>query len=298
MNTANLILGTAQLGLRYGIANSGGVPERKRAFAILDAAHEAGVGGIDTAPDYGEAEKWLGEFQQHRHTHWRITTKLPALPQALDPGALAQIVDRHVQSSLRKLHAEQIGRYLIHSYSDLERYGEALLAALEPHVVAGRIDQLGVSVYSPAEAEFAAELESLHTVQHPLNMLDRRLLQCALIRNRQSVQIQIEARSIFLQGILHLRPEHPAVNRIGATAALKALQDTTAAFGCVAGEIAVAWAFAAGADRVLIGVDNAQQLTTLVRSAAMRLPDGLLEAIDALPAPAASIIDPRQWPAT
>jgi len=56
-----MVLGTAQFGMDYGIANVSGKPTKKEIFKILLFAWEKGIRNFDTAPGYG-SEKVLGEF--------------------------------------------------------------------------------------------------------------------------------------------------------------------------------------------------------------------------------------------
>ena len=46
---AQLVLGTAQLGLPYGIANKIGLPNERDAVALIRRAVDAGITSIDTA---------------------------------------------------------------------------------------------------------------------------------------------------------------------------------------------------------------------------------------------------------
>ena len=55
-------LGTAQLGVAYGISNRSGRPSEAEASAILECALEQGIDTIDTAPAYGESEALLGRL--------------------------------------------------------------------------------------------------------------------------------------------------------------------------------------------------------------------------------------------
>lgn len=45
---SRLILGTAQLGLNYGLANKSGKPDKLMAFEILNKALEYGIDAFDT----------------------------------------------------------------------------------------------------------------------------------------------------------------------------------------------------------------------------------------------------------
>ena len=55
-----LVLGTAQLGMDYGIANTQGRPAFEEAVELVRCYWERGVREFDTAQDYGDSEKILG----------------------------------------------------------------------------------------------------------------------------------------------------------------------------------------------------------------------------------------------
>ena len=55
-----ITLGTVQFGMRYGVANRCGRPDKEEISRVLYAAAELGVSMLDTAPGYGDVEKMLG----------------------------------------------------------------------------------------------------------------------------------------------------------------------------------------------------------------------------------------------
>jgi spore coat polysaccharide biosynthesis protein SpsF len=55
-----MTLGTAQLGLEYGVANRTGKPNRETAAGMVRDAIAHGVTTLDTARAYGDAEEVLG----------------------------------------------------------------------------------------------------------------------------------------------------------------------------------------------------------------------------------------------
>ena len=59
---AELCLGTAQLGMNYGINNKVGKLQKESVFEILDIAIANNIRMWDTASIYGEAEELLGEI--------------------------------------------------------------------------------------------------------------------------------------------------------------------------------------------------------------------------------------------
>jgi len=54
---SHLVLGTAQLGLPYGIANQTGQPDQVVATAIIREAWNQGIREFDTAQGYGDSEQ-------------------------------------------------------------------------------------------------------------------------------------------------------------------------------------------------------------------------------------------------
>ena len=85
-----LSLGTAQLGLSYGINNTDGKPDEKKAFEILDCALENGINTLDTAAAYGESEQVIGRWLKTKAPSRRpfVVTKAVSLDHA--PASPAQ----------------------------------------------------------------------------------------------------------------------------------------------------------------------------------------------------------------
>ena len=64
-----LCLGTAQLGMKYGIANSSKIPDQKHVNRIISQSLLSGIRYFDTAQTYGESELVLGNaFAQSSHS--------------------------------------------------------------------------------------------------------------------------------------------------------------------------------------------------------------------------------------
>src|SRR3954465_285642 len=58
--TGGLVLGTAHLGMHYGIRNRTGAPAGREAIEMVRMAWERGVRMFDTAPAYRASEQALG----------------------------------------------------------------------------------------------------------------------------------------------------------------------------------------------------------------------------------------------
>src|SRR5258708_36123447 len=95
---SELTLGTAQLGMEYGIVNREGQPPPQLAIRMVRAAIAHGVKTLDTARAYGEAEAVLGEALKGT---WRArgegitkTHPLPAIGPVPAPSESLAAADR------------------------------------------------------------------------------------------------------------------------------------------------------------------------------------------------------------
>lgn len=209
---SRLALGTAQVGMQYGIANRTGSPSDEELRAMLVAAVSAGVTHLDTAREYGNAETRIGEvLDAERLGSTRVITKLAALP-AYGPrtkrSEIARAVDASVFRSCHALRRRRIDVVMFHRYTDMVRWKGAALDRLAELAEEGVIGALGVSVYTPAEAIESLGDERIQQVQIPFNLLDSRWLgdefQSSLAARPD---VTIHARSVFLQGLLINSPE-------------------------------------------------------------------------------------------
>jgi len=205
---SRMTLGTAQLGLNYGIANVTGKPATESSFEILEAAVRGGITCIDTAPVYGDSEEVIGSFLTHRScpADCTVVTKLPALDLTHDTtfAGVHDAIRKRVTGSIQKLHIKKLPIYLLHSASDLDSYGGKVIDSLLQLKEEGMIGVLGVSVYTPEEVKRALEIDALEAIQIPLNIFDHRLIRCGLLDRLGEMKRIVFARSIFLQGLLFL----------------------------------------------------------------------------------------------
>src|ERR1700690_3141155 len=113
-----MILGTAQLGMDYGIANRLGRPSSSGSVEIIATAWENGVRCFDTASAYGDSELVLGrafaELGIARHVS--VISKFGADLLAMDgPSAGAMI-----EQSLERLGIPRLWALLLHAEDHLE----------------------------------------------------------------------------------------------------------------------------------------------------------------------------------
>ncbi len=209
---AEFVLGSVQLGLAYGAANKIGKPTRQAALGLVRRAVDSGVRQFDTARAYGDAEERLGEALEGSKAF--TVTKLSPLTELLDDAGREQIVaavDRSIEESLHALRRKSLDCLLLHRCAHITAFGGAIWHRLLEHKQEGRIERLGVSVQTPAEARRALDSANVEHIQLPYNLLDWRWREAGLVNRflRRRRSLTVHARSVFLQGLL--ASEDPAV---------------------------------------------------------------------------------------
>jgi aryl-alcohol dehydrogenase-like predicted oxidoreductase len=289
-------LGTVQFGLAYGVTNERGLVPAAEVRAIVAAALAAGIDLFDTAAAYGDSESVLGQVLES-HADVRIVSKLP--PLAADRIGAAEIEQCRaaLQRSLAQLRRPSIYGLLLHRPDDLRKPGaERLVALLEELKGAGTVARIGISAYDRAQIELALDRFPLDAVQVPVNLLDQRLLQdgtLALLRRRN---VEVHARSAFLQGALlaepsslpgHFAPHRERLAAVGLAAERAGLSRLALCLRFVLEQTAI--------DRVIVGVTGLAELLQIVAAAtnAAPLPGGLA----ALASDDPRLVNPALWPA-
>ncbi|MBD1381922.1 aldo/keto reductase [Metabacillus arenae] len=219
-NISKLIMGTAQLGQKYGIANKTGKPNKKDALDMIHYAVSKGIASFDTAPEYGESESLLGEFissqEALKRKIPRIITKIPSVHFNNNPAPndILTYVKHMVTTSLNKLNIHAIDVCLLHNPGDMTSYNGKAVESLVNLKNEGLIKKIGVSIYHPDEVKQVISLDSFDVVQIPMNILDHRLINSGLLMELANHEMDIYARSVYLQGLLFLDPEDVPQNLI------------------------------------------------------------------------------------
>ena len=202
------VLGTAQFGSDYGVANTSGQPAQQKVNEILETALSNGIKYIDTARAYGESEQVLGEaLSLIRDSRAAIITKLSPLddcPVNATTDIVSTYVEKSIYASCRSLRVRRIDTLMLHRASHLNVWHGAVWEKVLELQKAGVIYHLGVSVQSPSEALLALDYAQIEFIQLPFNILDYRWDPVIekISQVRENRKLVIHARSALLQGLL------------------------------------------------------------------------------------------------
>ena len=293
---SRLVLGTAQLGMEYGIANTTGHPDIKKACAIVQSAWEGGIREFDTAQAYGISEKVLGKAIAENNLNKRamITTKLNSKINHLSKRA----VFNSVEQSLRNIGISKFKCIMMHGEHVLQQWNNGTGKIMDELIGSNLVEWIGISVYSPHAALRAMENESITAIQIPSNILDRRFEKAGLFGDNLSKKTQMYVRSVFLQGLLLSDPDtlpskimytRPILNRFAALSRRYDISKLELALGYAKEAYIRA--------KIIIGVETPEQISENLRVWKSRFPTHLVqEAEKSFQGVDEKILNPFLWP--
>lgn len=199
MSIDRLVLGCAQLGMNYGVANSTGKPNLQECNAIVEAAWRGGVRVFDTAQGYGTSESALGLSLEALGVanEAKVVTKTSADPAGLEAS---------VMESLERLRCERLYALLIH---DEEKFCKGnFLDYLEAGAKLkrlGLIELFGGSFYDCGRAAKVLDFD-VDIVQVPFNLFNDDARRTGVFEEAKKRNKVVMVRSVYLQGRLLLPP--------------------------------------------------------------------------------------------
>jgi aryl-alcohol dehydrogenase-like predicted oxidoreductase len=268
MVNERLVLGTTQLGMKYGLNNVVGKPSKKEAFAILDAAYDGGIVLFDTAFAYGTSEALIGEWIHKRglKDKVRIISKMkPHILNGYPDGTKAdRIVERELKKSLKRLRVKRLDGYLLHTPSYI--YLSHVVSALKKAKRKGLVQNIGVSIYNEQEALQAAEL-GVDYVQVPSNVLDQRLDTTNFWSIVEKNKVTVFARSPFLQGLLVMEPQKIPAHLSYARSYVEKFQSIAKRNSMTPAQAALKFSYVRSkAPHIVFGAESAAQVTENLRT--------------------------------
>lgn len=281
-----LSLGTAQWGSPYGLTNERGRLSDADISEIVETALAAGITAADThrttdpKQGYGRAQARLRPWVRG----FRVTSKIYGRSEV-------PILDQ-LQQTLSELDSPSLHGCLVHDWAELsepERRTAAM--GLEAVRQGGYVSRVGISAYEESEvASAVACFERLDVVQVPASVVDQRLVNSSVLERLGGSGVEIQVRSIFLQGLL-LEPhatsplaQHPDIRRFHLSCREQAIAPIAA---CLAFVKSLVWA-----TQVVVGVTSADELRQITDAWGQES-----TAVDwaHLASSDAALLDPRLW---
>lgn len=264
-------------------------------IAAHQAAFDSGITTFDTAEAYGEgySERILAQALGGKRDQIVIATKVFA--DHLKPAQIVEACER----SLKNLGTDRIDLYQIHwpagSFgSDVVPIAESM-GALNQLKESGKIRAIGVSNFSRAQLEEAAQYGRIDSLQPPYSLFWRQV-EAETVPYCVENKISIIAYSPMAQGLLTGKfdrahkfdtGDNRANNKLfqgetyeRAQNALDMLRPLADKYGVTLGQLSLAWLIAQPQTSAIVGARNAEQATQNAVGGDIEIDEDDLEAID------------------
>jgi len=262
--TDRLVLGTAQLGMPYGINNEVGKPDFSSACDIVNSAFNQGIRRFDTAQGYGDSESVLGRV----FDKLKVGTRVKVYSK-LHPGMdfnREDAVEKSVEDSLGRLRIGQLEGLLLHNEEDLRFWDKGLGQNLRKLGVKGKVKFIGASFYSPQKALEALDIDGIDIIQVPANIFDRRFEEAGVFKKARECGKKVLVRSIFLQGLLLIPLERVPNSLKHALPYLQQLEQLAYSIKLTRLELALGYAAQRWPESLVIfGAESSKQVADNVR---------------------------------
>ena len=245
-----LCIGTVQFGLNYGIANKKGQVKIREIKRILEYAQKNSIKSIDTAKVYGQSEESIGFFLKGSIRDWNITTKINHLDIALSS---------QIEDSKNKLTVKP-NTLLAHSANlFMDSNFQSEIQSIKNNY---SLSSIGVSIYNEEDIYTVLKAKIRpDVIQLPLNILDSSLYRKGLLKKLANENIEIQVRSVFLQGLFYLSDSALEESFKDVIPYLKKLKSIAADSSLTLSELSLLWLVSLKeVNKVIIGVDNVNQL--------------------------------------
>lgn len=284
-----IIVGTANFGNPYGIANHGKFLTLEESESIINWAQENGINHFDTALAYGDSEEILS-----KHLNQSLVPEIDTKLDTLSCQSSASIIES-ARLARDRLGVDSLSTLYLHDEDLLQSSSQLVVSAgLREVLNLGIAKQIGVSVYSEAAVKVCKKvLPELTVFQVPENICDRRMIASKYINGLADNGNSFMVRSIFLQGLLLMDAASIPSKLHLAQPQLKRLiefankQKVKVIDLCLAYAYSISWA-----SGIVVGVASLAQLKEIYASRST-LPEDWASSIETLPS---ELLDPRKWP--
>jgi aryl-alcohol dehydrogenase-like predicted oxidoreductase len=286
VSLSKLGFGAAQFRLGGPTIARGRSPEAEIG-EILNLAARSGLTVFDTSNGSTYADDVIGALLP-RPCRFRAVLKTGRADRGPDH------IEAEARASLRRLKLERADAIIVQAAGDLfGPYGPEMWDRLLKLRDEGLFQYVGVSVFASDDPLGVVKRFKPDIVQAPASLLDQRLLVDGTLATLADWGVEVQLRSIFLQGILFLPPDRVPGPLKGAASRLSRVRRMIAEGRSDPLQAALGFALSrAEATSVIVSVTSTAELQAIIAAALSPPPD--LDWDDmALDDPA--VLDPDRW---
>ena len=274
-----LTLGTAQLGLAYGVNNDKGMPTFEESSELLTTALGLGITSFDTARAYGESEAVLGRYFKAETREKTLITKVIFNDEPKEK--IKDELFRQAADSAKKLGLNKLPFLMLHREGYIEQYGDTLIKAMQALKEEGLADGVGVSFSEKSRLLEYCLSTPFDCIQIPANMLDNAEIRSGALKSISEKGTAVFVRSVYLQGLFFKDTNALPESLRGEKPLLDKLHSLASDFGFSMAEMALGFIRdTEGIDSLVMGADTPDQLRESVNLLdGRKLPEELMKEI-------------------
>lgn len=285
-----LVLGTVQMGMKYGINNTSGKISRAESFRILSRALEFGISTLDTAQVYGDAHNLIGDFHKsYIGSSFQIITKFPS-------EITSNLIEKKVREYIDTLSVDYIDTIMFHSFDSFVKNKDSIDSIIKLKNK-GLIANFGVSVYTNSQIEYLLKEDLINVVQLPFNLLDNINLRGEVLEKLKKAGKSVHTRSVFLQGLFFKNEDNSNVILKKLKTEISLIHEIARYANCSITELALSYCLKQdNIDKVIIGIDSLDHLNFNIKASEFKISDSTLSEVNQIFITDRDILNPASWP--
>ncbi len=264
---ASLGLGSAQFGGDYGISNTRGRVGEDEVRQILSLAADCKILHIDASHYDGDVERILGR-------NWPFPSPFKPQVRTLRADKGLDWMEARLRRSVDHMGLVRAHAALVDCPEDLTgAFGDDLWARLEKLKADGLISKIGISATYEDQPLLLARRFKPDIMQVPVSILDQRLVHNGDLEALARLGVEVQVRSVFLQGLIFLPRENLPANLIPIGPHLSRVRRIMAE--CGADPLHAALSFTQnlkGVATVMVGVTSAAELRAIIAASEGKAP--------------------------
>ena len=292
MKISKITLGTVNFGQNYGLRyKEKNKITKKNAIQIIQKAFKSGINTFDTSPEYGNAERILGEAL--KKSKCLIATKIyiKTNKEKINFKKLLESINRSRKNlNKKKLDYIQIHNANINIFKN-QNIKKFFLDLKKKKLV----KKIGSTVYTQREALAAINSGWVESIQVPYNLINQEM-NIKVFSLAKKNNIKIFTRSTFLKGLLtdkiYFLPKQMEVltkeikkklSKLNLD--IKDLKQLALKFVTSNNKI----------DSIVLGVENFEQLNEIIKLKKKKFSNSFLKKLSIFNSKS-KLKDPRTWP--
>jgi len=256
---------------------------------ILSIAGRAGLGVFDVSGAHGRSETLIGDLMP-RPVPFRLTIN------SVRPDRGPDYVEAEARASLARMAVEKADAIVVPLAADLfSVHGAAMWTRLQQMRDHGLFDKIGIALHATDDPVGVVRRFKPDLIQAPASLLDQRMLADGTLERIAGMGVEVQMRSIFLNGLLFLPLDRLPNSLKGASSGLSRARRMIAEGRSDPLQAALGFALSRPeASAVLVNVASAAELSAVIAAAASPPPDLDWDEM-AIDDPSA--LDPQRWAA-